>query len=259
VGQEKLPVPMPANSSLFPLLITVPSGSAAGTAASSVFEPSHYEGDGLAAAPWRRFLPAGKKEVKSLLKKSAAFAAWAARRRYDALIFPLAAFTSAGTARKLKELRKFAGEYGITLEAGGRELSLFVPRNLFLFHKDYFRMEEGRRTKEHHFCPTNPSTTRVIRKMGGKLFRAAKDVTVFHLWPDKGAERAWCSCPSCRAFTPAEQNRIGVNAAADTLADLNSGASITFYENRDERGNISLRKNLFGMDKLPEERVSSNL
>ena len=115
-------------------------------------------------------------------------------------------------------------------------------------------MEEGRRAKVYHFCPTNPASIRLIAREGLKLFRAAGEIKVFHLWPDKGAESVWCSCPSCRAFTPPEQNRIGVNAAADALATLNPHASVTFFEKPGEGGNIPLRKNLFGMEKLPEEK-----
>jgi len=119
-------------------------------------------------------------------------------------------------------------------------------------------MVEGRRVRAHHFCPTNPGTLKLIGSEGGKLFRSAQDVKVFHLWPDKGMESTWCSCPTCRAFTPAEQNRIGVNAASDVLSSLNQGASITFLENSGEGGNIPLRKNLFRMEKLPEEREFQN-
>ena len=244
-GQERLPVPEAANNQLFPFL-------AAG--ANSVCEFSHYEGKNPAAAPWRRFVPAGKEAVKKILKKGEAFAAWAARRRYDALVFPLIAFASGNTGRKLKELGKFAGEYGITLEAGGRDLSSLVPRRYFFFHRDFFRMEEGRRKKDHHFCPTNPGTIRLIGSEGERLFHAAEGVKVFHLWPDKGAEAVWCSCPTCRAFTPQEQNRIAVNAAADVLAAKNPGAFITFFEKSGEGGNIPLRKNLYGMERLPGEK-----
>ena len=246
-GEERLPPGTAKNSQGFPLSYE------------KVCEPSRGEGKNPAEAPWRRFVPAGKETIKKILKKSEAFAAWAARRRYDALVFPLTAFTSKTTGRKLKELKLAAGEYGIALEAGGRDLSTLVPRKYFFFHRDFFRMEEGRRKKAHHFCPTNPGTIRIIGKEGGKLFQAAEGINVFHLWPDKGAETAWCSCPSCRAFSPPEQNRIGVNTAADVLAAVESGASITYFEKPGEGGNIPLRKNLVKLEKLPEEKDLRNL
>ena len=243
VGQESIPSPAVKDTREFSL------------SENRVHEPSKYEGKDPAAAPWRRFVPAGRKTIKSIFKRSEAFAAWAARQRYDALIFPLAAFASGTSARKLKELKKIAGEYGIAIEAGGRDLSSLVPRRFFFFRRDFFRMEEGRREKAHHFCPTNPGTIRLIGREAGKLFRAAAagEARVFHLWPDKGAEETWCSCPTCRAFTPPEQNRISVNAAADVLAVLSPGASITFFEKTGEMGSISLRQNIFGMETLPDD------
>lgn len=217
-------------------------------------EPSRFEGENPAAAPWKRFVPAGKREIQHALKESEAFAAWAARNHYDALVFPLWVFASQTSGRKLTRLRQAVAEYGIALEAGGRELSSFVPRKYFLFHRDCFRMEEGGREKKHHFCPTSPGALKIIDKEGKKMFRAAGGVEVFHIWPDKGAETAWCSCPTCRAFTFPEQNRMGVNAAADALLALNPRASITCFEKPGETGKIPLRKNIQRIETLPEEK-----
>jgi hypothetical protein len=245
-GQEILPSPQVANLRVF----TLSNGSGVDE---GVFEPSNYDGTDIVAAPWRRFV-AGAKEVKAILKNSEIFVAWAARRRYDALIFPLATFASKGTAKKLNELQNIAAEYGIAMEAGGRDLSSLLPRCSFFLHRDFFRMEGGRRKKDHHFCPTNPGTIVAVNKTAEKLFQAACEAQVFHLWPDRGANTAWCSCPACRAFTAAEQNRIAVNAAADVLAAVKSDACITFFEKPGEGGNIPVRENLFRIEKLPDER-----
>jgi len=249
-GETILPSSQVANLRVFPLST---AGTGAGSAAGNVFAPSTCDGNSPLAAPWKRYVPSGKKEIQHILKKSDVFVAWAARRCYDALVFPMAAFASRNSGRKLEELRKTAAEYGISLEAGGRELSTLVPRRFFLLHRDFFRMDEGRRKTDHHFCPTNPGAIALIGKEGVKLFRAASHAKIFHLWPDKGADKLWCSCPTCRAFTPAEQNRIAANAAADVLADVNPGASVTFSEKSGEGGKIPLRKNLFMMERLPDE------
>jgi len=225
-------------------------------AVDKAYEPSQYTGDRPIEAPLRRFIPDGKKAINNILKNSEAFAAWTARKRYDAIIFPLTAFSSGSARRKLKQLIQTAGAYGISLEAGGRDLSSLVPRKYFLLHRDFFRMVEGRRKKNHHFCPTNPGTIRIINKEGAKLFRAAEGIKVFHLWPDKGAENVWCSCPTCRAFAPPEQNRIAVNAAADVLTQLNPDALITYIEEAGTGGNIPLRKNLSRLERLPNENES---
>jgi len=241
VGEEKLPK------------------AGAGLVRDSASEPSHFDEKNPLASPWRRFVPAGKSGLRKMLAKSEAFAAWAGRNRYDALVIPMAAFLSEG--QKLKQLEKFARDYGIALEAGGHDLSSLLPRKAFLFHRDYFRMEDGKRKTDHHFCPTNPGALKLIGKEAEKLFRAAGEVEpsdrkIFHLWPDKGAENAWCSCPTCRAFTTQEQNRIAVNAAADILSAINPDAMITFYENPCESGKISIRKNVFKLEKLPGSGIT---
>jgi len=248
--QEKFPSPERKNP------VGSSSGASQGFTLSNnrVYEPSCYQGRNPAAAPWRRFVPSGRKEIKVILKKGEAFAAWAARRRYDALIFPLTVIASVSMGRKIRELTKSAGEYGISIEAGGHDLSSLVPRRFFFFHRDFFRMEVGSRKMAHHFCPTNPGTLRLIARESGKLFRAAGETKVFHLWPDEEAESTWCSCPTCRAFAPMEQNRIAVNAAADVLASINPGAIVTYFERSGETGNVPLRRNIFGMEKLPEAK-----
>jgi hypothetical protein len=116
-------------------------------------------------------------------------------------------------------------------------------------------MEGGKRQKRINFCPTNPDTIKIIKTEAEKYFRLSKIVKIFHLWPDEGEENSWCSCPSCRAFTPAEQNRIAVNAAADALSAVNSSASISFYESSGEGGDIPLRPNLLRLEKLPAEKL----
>jgi hypothetical protein len=119
-------------------------------------------------------------------------------------------------------------------------------------------MDSGKRTKKHNFCPTNPKTMDLVKKQAKDLFsrvcRAGgkNPVRVFHLWPDRGHETAWCSCPACRAFSPEEQNRIAANAAADALLETDPGAKLSYYENS-EHGGISMRENTFAVNSYPDE------
>jgi hypothetical protein len=201
----------------------------------------------------RLFLDAksGRKDKIEIIK-------WAAQNNYDTLVFPLTECFS-GLHREYVKLIK---RYELTIEAGGRELSTLLPRNLFTFHRDLFRMEQGRRKKKYHFCPTNPKTTALITESAQKLFtRSLQTVTpkrIFHLLPDEGHDNTWCACPACRAFSPAEQNIIAVNSAADVLAKLDPDARISFLDlnNEPEKAGITPRKNMF---KLVNVTSKSNL
>ncbi|MDR0718188.1 MAG: DUF4838 domain-containing protein [Treponema sp.] len=207
-----------------------------------VYSPSNYSGGGPKDIPWKRFVVDAKTPYLRRAKKPDALIAWAARNKYDALVFPLESPIQAG---------KTAGDYALELEAGGWQLSRLLPRKLFLFHREFFRMEGGKRRKDINFCPTNPETIRIIKEEGAKFFRSAPGVKIFHLWPDRGEEKNWCTCPTCRAFTPAEQNRIAINAVADALAEINKTAFISFYEEKGEAADIPLRKNVFALETLP--------
>jgi len=172
---------------------------------------------------------------------------WAAQNNYDTLVFPLAECFQ-GLHREYVKLIK---KYELIIEAGGRELSLLLPRKLFMFHSELFRMEQGRRKKKYHFCPTNPKTTAIITENAQNLFARSMEIVtpkrIFHLLPDEGHENTWCACPACRAFSPAEQNIIAVNSAADVLAKLDPDARISFLDlnNEPEKAGISPRKNMF--------------
>jgi hypothetical protein len=174
---------------------------------------------------------------------------WAAMNNYDTIVFPLVECSS-GLRREYIKLTK---KYNLNIEAGGREISLLLPRSMFLFHRDLFRMEQGRRKKAHHFCPTNHESTAIIMEQARKLFsRCMKSVTIpriFHLLPDEKHENTWCACPACRAFSPAEQNIIAVNSAADALVKLDPFALLSFldYNNEPEKAGVAPRKNMFSL------------
>jgi hypothetical protein len=198
------------------------------------------------AIPARRrmFLSGNRKTQEALIP-------WAARNRIDALVLPPEhgrSFSPKKTGNSPVQgelLPPLAARYALFPEMGGWTLSLLVPRRYFYFHRDIFRMAEGKRVKDYNFCPTNPETISLIREEAENLFRSHPEIRVFHLWPDRGNEKNWCACPSCRAFTPAEQNRIAVNAAADVLLEINPRGLLSYYEDSDEPGNIAIRPNMF--------------
>ena len=171
---------------------------------------------------------------------------WAAQHNYDTIVFPLNEKINAKS-----EYIKLAKKYELNIEAGGHELSLLLPRRLFIFHPGLFRMEQGKRKSRWHFCPTNPKTTKIITERVKNLFTQSMQITtqprIFHLLPEKGYESTWCSCPACRAFSPSEQNIIAVNCAADALAKLDPSAKLSYieFDETSAASSVAPRKNMF--------------
>jgi hypothetical protein len=220
-----------------------------------------YSPSAASSLELRRLIIGGKKKTKDREK----LFRWAARNKIDAAVLSLkdgGLRTPAGPgAAAKKSPLKTAEQYALILEAGGWDLSLLVPRRLFFFRRDLFRMESGRRTRRFNFCPTNPETIALLKKEAARMFRAVlgafPEIRIWHLWPDRGHETTWCSCPACRAFSAEDQNRIAINAAADVLAELAPQAKISLYETpgddggEAEKSSIPLRPNIFRLKGLP--------
>jgi len=145
---------------------------------------------------------------------------------------------------------KLIKNHNLNVEAGGRDFPLLLPGKLFFFNRDMFRMEQGKRKKSHHFCPTNPKTIAVISENSRELFGIAiKKVTtprILHLLPDEGFETKWCACPACRAFRPSEQYIIAVNTAADELKKLDPNAMLVYidFDLEPDAARVMPRKNM---------------
>jgi hypothetical protein len=236
-GRETLPPANPAAPAQYPL-----TGDSA------------FQADIKDPALMKRFLlPPGQSG-----KTREAAIVWAARNGFDAMAIPLKDFPFRERRGHLS-LPALAALYALDIEAGGREFSSLVPRKLFFFHPNLFRMEAGRRKKEGLFCTTNPDTLALIQKNAARLF-SKPGAAIFHLWPENGIEGRWCSCPSCRAFPPEEQNRIAINAAADALKEVNPRALLSYYEppseaadSNTQAGYIAPRPNTFRLSCLPAD------
>jgi hypothetical protein len=240
----------------------LPACAAAGKAEGGLYplgEGRAYSRSITSPAERRRLFIAPEKS----LREKEALIQWAARNRIDAPVFSFldkSLKPGTGLAEKIEK-------YALITERGGWDLSILVPRRYFLFHPDLFRMDEGRRRRDHNFCPTNHETIGILKKEAEKFFRICGTeknrppwTPVYHLWADKDHEKTWCSCPACRAFTPAEQNRIAVNAAADVLAVLDPAARLSYYEESDPaqagipESRLPVRENLFRLKRLPGKK-----
>ena len=186
-------------------------------------------------------------DIKTSAREREKLIKLAVENECDTLVFSLEDSIFKNKSPKYTRLIK---HYALNIEAGGNDLPLLMPKRQFFFNRELFRMEQGKRRMDHHFCPTNPKTTAIIAENAQELFyRSIKTVTIprlFHLFPDKGYESTWCACPACRAFRPAEQYLIAVNAAADELVKLDPEARIAYidFDTEPDSKGISPRGNM---------------
>jgi hypothetical protein len=149
-----------------------------------------------------------------------------------------------------QRLYQAARSWALAVEGQLCPLSDLVPRRYFLIDREIFRMTRGRRTPDRHFCPTNPRTIRLLGDRAQAIFRANPHISLFHLPPDPVDPDSWCSCPTCRAFSPAEQVRMALNVVADALAatlpDARLACAVPGLPEDEENG-IRLRNNLLPM------------
>jgi hypothetical protein len=195
---------------------------------------------------------------------------WAVRNCVDALVFSLKDKRFLRAAKTAAFVAGLENDWGFIIERGGWDMGFLIPRRYFFFRRDLFRMESGKRTRDHHFCPTHPETIGLERQRMAVLFergeawRAAARAhagfpgagpeprRIYHLWPDRGAEHLWCACPACRAFSPREQIRLVVNTAAAFIAEKDPRALISCREQEEDPAEqlpggseITLRSNVF--------------
>ncbi|QQO09440.1 hypothetical protein [Breznakiella homolactica] len=189
-------------------------------------------------------------------KAETAWLVWARRNSVDTAVVPLyygripASGIRGMGGRRQKRLCRKARDMGFTVEAGGWDLSGFVPRKNFGAKRELLRMEQGKRIKHTNFCATNPDTLEIIRKGISKLLSACPELETIHLWPDRHNETLWCACPACRAFSAGEQYLMAVSAAADAGERVNPRFTVSYYDTG-ETGDIQPGPNTLGLNFLP--------
>ncbi|GAB1484235.1 hypothetical protein MASR2M78_30530 [Treponema sp.] len=172
----------------------------------------------------------------------------ALRNRIDAIVLsepitPSALLQERILHRKAR-LIEAAKNFSLSLEDGSCHLSQLLPRRLFWQNKELFRMYQGRRRPDFNFCATNPETISLLKKQARAYFKERSWARVFHIWPDEHEGGAWCSCPSCRAFSPEEQELIAANTLADALVEIGSNAQISYSMGENDMLGIKPRPSL---------------
>ena len=127
-----------------------------------------------------------------------------------------------------KKLIAWLARHDVDLEFALHLCSQLVPRGLFRGNPELFRMDEqGQRTPDANFCPSNRNAVDVIAKSLKTYVKYLRPTTGrHHLWPDDN--KPWCFCPRCKGLSFADQNVTFANLLARALRQMDDAARVSF-------------------------------
>ncbi|MEM7114390.1 MAG: DUF4838 domain-containing protein [Chloroflexota bacterium] len=160
---------------------------------------------------------------------------WAARNRYNNIFLHTAPDDVGGGsvpewfwAVKQESALRLLREREMVIEYGGHGLPSLLPRKLFKQMPEAFREENGRRTKQYNFCPTNERGLAIVRENARVYFAQRPGYDVYHVWADDIPGGGWCSCATCVGYSVSDQLLLATNAVAQVLAEVEPQATISF-------------------------------
>jgi hypothetical protein len=124
------------------------------------------------------------------------------------------------TGRARDELAEAMNRREMGFEFGGHLLPGFLPRELFEEHPEYFRMEDGERTKHLNMCPSSEGGADVMAKSAlpyVNLLEPFDEAETLHLWADDLEKGGWCDCPLCENLTETDQTVLVLNKVGSRL------------------------------------------
>ena len=110
-----------------------------------------------------------------------------------------------------RRVAQFVKDIGLIFEYGGHGTQNLLDRKLFEQHPEWFRMKNGKRTRDGNFCASNPeSLRRVSDAVIGYLQRNPQG-DIFDTIFEDGIEGMWCDCENCSGMTAFQQQTKVVN------------------------------------------------
>jgi hypothetical protein len=115
----------------------------------------------------------------------------------------------------------------IDVEFETHALHLLLPRDLFIAHPEYFRMDtNGVRQNDLNMCFSSEDAYEEIEKNIRSVIRWLKPTTDrYFFWADDGYN-GYCHCESCARYTESEQALIYENRLLKILQNINPSASL---------------------------------
>lgn len=150
---------------------------------------------------------------------------------------------------KMKRLRSYARAKGITVEYEGHAMSWLIPRSLFASVPEWFRVDEnGSRTPDHNFCPSNPEALEYLRERSALLARLlATGSDRYYFWADDVRNGA-CRCEKCRSLSASDQQLIMVNAMLQGIKRFKPEAKLcylAYFDTTEVPENVLPEKGVF--------------
>lgn len=122
-------------------------------------------------------------------------------------------------------------ELGIRCETGSHGLPHLLDRKKFDESPEMFRMFQpedfnGRRTPDSNMCVTNPDARRIVAENFMDKIRRNERFYAIHAWADDLPAGGWCLCPSCRSYSPQDQNMLAMKLLCRAADKANSDVRI---------------------------------
>lgn len=136
------------------------------------------------------------------------------------------------TGDRLKQVTKALQDREMYVAYGGHGLPKMLPRELFDSHPEYFRMINGKRSKEYNLCPSSEAALDIVSqniKNWISKYSQLSDSVVFQIWPDDLVGIGWCHCPKCKNLSESDQYMMVLNGIGKRNPNFKDKISFLSY------------------------------
>ncbi len=133
---------------------------------------------------------------------------------------------------KTKEYRaliNYAKERGLKIEYELHAADYLMPKELFLEHPEYFRMNEnGERVNDGNFCVSSVEALSLFSSAAAKLAVSLYGSSnKFYFWMSDGKNKR-CHCPKCKMLSPSDQQMIATNSMLKSIREKIPDAKMAY-------------------------------
>lgn len=133
-----------------------------------------------------------------------------------------------------QEIFKRLNHLGIEVEYEAHVMAWLLPRSLFAFKPDWFRMnKEGQRVADYNLCPSNTEALEFVSRRTEQLARmldAGSDKYFFWVDDVTGYE---CHCEKCCGLNSSDQSMLVTNAMLRGIRRYNRQAKMCYLAYHD--------------------------